>query len=95
MYYFWRLLGYEPEECVYRTEAEFLKLVDKIEQKRQKVKEEARKTRSYSAKVKNMGESCVLNTKFHTDLKNEIKSRWQGIKGLDAEGYHSYPDRIG
>ena len=85
MYYFWRMLGYKPEECIYRTEAEFLSIVEEVEKRRQAIKDEQRKTRSYSAKVKNLGESVCINTKFHTDLTNEIKKRWNGVKGLDDD----------
>ena len=85
MYYFWRLLGYSPEESNYRTEAEFLRLVEEVELRRQSIKDEARKTRSYSAKVKNMGESVVLTTKFKDDLERACKKRWSGVEGLDGE----------
>ena len=69
MYYLWRLLGYKHEQITYRTEAEFLTILDEVNEQRKQ------------AQVLNNR----LKTRFHDDAVSKIKNRWHGVAGLDGE----------
>lgn len=88
LYYFWRGLGYEPEELTYLSVKVVKEKIDEVAELRKEAKAQKIITRSKKG-------GPILTTTFSEDIKFsvehngevvvDIKERWKGVDGLDGD----------
>ncbi len=83
----WRGLGYTAEECTYISVSDATKLIEEVDKDR-----EVERANTIVTRSKTRGDREVkLNSRFKDDIKDRIKERWLGVKGLDPEAQEFVP----